>query len=97
MASPIMVQHISRQVRKLRRNRLVEQSPVRASPSVYALLHISHNKIITALRLAVMQQRAEVGPMDCSRILKLVKKKMIEADSHLLVYKRSIRPINYIP
>ena len=78
------------------RNSLVKQFPIGSSPSVYALLHISHYEVLSILTLAVVKQRVEVLPLDMGRILELIQKEVLETYAKFLIYERSIRPVDYI-
>ena len=60
------------------RDVIIQKIPVRASPSVDTLLHIAHDKIFPTLGIAVMQKRAEVGPLYRRCILELIQKEMVK-------------------
>ena len=44
--------------------------------------------------MTVMKQRTEIVPLYGRGILKLIQKKMIKADTDLLIYERGIRSVN---
>ena len=80
-------------VRELVRYVLVQQLPIGPSPTVNALLHIPHYQVLAALGVAVVEKRTEIGPLHLGRILKLIKKEMVEPHSKLLIHERSIGPV----
>ena len=83
-------------VRKHLGDSFIKQFPIGSSPSVYALLHISHYEVLSILTLAVVKQRVEVLPLNMGRILELIQKEVLETHSKLLIYERCIRPVDYI-
>ena len=71
--------------------------PVGAAPAVDALLHVTHQKVLLSLRDTVLDERAEIVPLNPGRVLKFVQQKMLEPHSQLLVDERSVRAVDYIP
>ena len=96
-ASVISIQHRLLISIKLRRNCFIKKFPVRPSPAIDTLLHITNNEILTSLRLTVLQKRAEISPLHFGSVLKLIQKKMFESYSQFLINERSIRTINDVP
>ena len=44
--------------------------------------------------MAIMEKRTEITPLHGRGILKLIQKEMVETDSYLLIYERSIRSVD---
>ena len=73
----------------------VEQSPVAISPSVDALLYISHNQTCRMLCQAVVEQHLEVLPLCHARVLELVYHDVLDLRPYLLVYERGVAIANH--
>ena len=77
-------------------NAVIEKSPVRAAPPVYALFHVADHKVFLVFRRAFGNERSEILPLHHRGILKFVKQEIFIPDSRLLVNERSIRTVDNI-
>ena len=68
----------------------VQDTPVSASPSVDALLHIAHNEGIRPLRKPFEQEQLEVTPLHARCILELVNHHVADVRANLLEHERRV-------
>ncbi len=86
----VSLQFVNPDIRKFFLQTGIKQSPIRSSPTVYALLYITDYQIIKSLGITVLYKRPEILPLYLRCILKLVKKEMFKPYTELFVYERRI-------
>ena len=74
----------------------LQQVPVGAAETVDGLLDVAHDQVVEAGRVAVVQQRAEVLPLDQGRILELVQEEVLETDAQFLIDEGGVGPVDDI-
>ena len=66
---------------------VVQQGPVGIAPAVDALLHVAHYQVLVVVSVALLEQRAEVLPLNVGSVLELVYQEVLVAHSHLFVHE----------
>ena len=90
----VMVQRFYLRLLEFLLQAAAQQAPVAPSPAVNALLDIAHHQGVVAGGHAVLQQRAEVVPLDIGRILEFVQEEVVEAHAQFLIDERSVGPVD---
>ena len=76
---------------------LGKQLPVRATPAVDTLLHISHDEAFLPTGFTFLKQGEEVVPLDPGRVLKLIQQEIVVEDTEFLVDERGVGAVDDIP
>ena len=71
-----------------------QQFPVASPPAVDRLFDISHHQGVEAGSFAVMEQGAEIVPLDAGRVLEFVQEEILEANPQFLVHERGVGPVD---
>ena len=92
-AAPVVFHFRHRTAREFFPDLAVQQVPVRAPPPVNALFDIAHDQALAPIVVTLVQQRAEIGPLDARGILEFVQEEMLEPNPQFLIDKGRILPV----